>query len=183
MQQLGVADDLDEHSPELRCAAVDDAVAVLRVIAAAGRRGGVAVAVLGGHLAGSQVHLEHGRRRDHAAVRQRNVDELTHAGLFALTERGQNADRQVQAADDVTKGRTAANGVVLRPTGDAHYAGPCLRHRVVARTVSVRAGRAEAGDAAVDQAGVDLLELFIAKAELFHRAGAEILHQHVHGLD
>ena len=47
------------------------------------------------------------------------------------------------------------------------------------RAMPVRAGAAEAGQRAIDQAGVLLAQIVVAEAEPLHRAGREVLDQHV----
>ena len=89
-------------------------------------------------------------------VEQRQVDVLALAGAVAVRERGQHADGGVQAGEDV--GQRDADLLRARAllavgaAGDAHQPAHALDQEVVAGALRVRAGLAEAGDRAVDQA-------------------------------
>ena len=66
---------------------------------------------------------------------------------------------------------------------DAHHAAHRLQHGVVAGQAAQRAIGAEARDRAVDEARMPLRERVVAEAPLLHRAGQEILDQHVGALE
>ena len=63
--------------------------------------------------------------------------------------------------------------------GEVHDAAHALRHQVVAGARGIGAGLAEAGDRAIDQAGVFLAQAGIIETELGKPADLEILDQHV----
>ena len=63
--------------------------------------------------------------------------------------------------------------------GEAHDAAHRLGDEVEAAPVLVGPGAAEAGQRAVDQAGIVLAQILVAEAEALHRARREILDQHV----
>ncbi len=63
--------------------------------------------------------------------------------------------------------------------GDAHRAARGLRDHVEGERFLVWAALAEALDLAIDDAGVDLFQHVIAKAEALDRAGGEVLGEHV----
>src|SRR5690606_40055478 len=59
--------------------------------------------------------------------------------------------------------RSDFHGLTARAlTCDRHEAGHPLRHEVEASLIGQRAGAAEAGNLAVDQAGIDLLQRLVA---------------------
>ncbi len=63
--------------------------------------------------------------------------------------------------------------------GDRHQPAEALRDQVEAALVGPRTVAAEAGDRAVDEAGVGLGQHVVAEPQLLHRAGAVVLRQHV----
>lgn len=65
------------------------------------------------------------------------------------------------------------------PAGGAHQAAHGLADDVVARALGIGAVVAKAGNRAVDDGGVDFFQIFIAKAQLFHHAGAVVFQHNV----
>ncbi len=112
-------------------------------------------------------------------VQQRQVDVLARAGAVAVRERGQHADGGVQAGEDV--GERDAH--LLRPgplfalgaAGDAHQPAHALDQEVVAGALRVRAGLAEAGDRAVDEAGLHGQQAGVVEPVLLEAADLEVL--------
>ena len=102
-------------------------------------------------VVGSQVG-QHGDLR----VEQCHVDDLALAGGVAVAQRREDGDRGIHAGEEVGDGDAhllwAAAGQVVPLAGHAHQAAHALHGVVVAGAFSVRAGLAEAGDGAVDQA-------------------------------
>ena len=122
---------------------------------------------------------EHGDQR----IEQRQVEMLADAALGAMRKRGAYGDAGVHAGDQVGDRdprllRAAARPVVAL-AGDAHQAAHALDHEVVPRPLAPRPGMAEAGDRAIDEAGVDLLQLRVAEAVAIEVAEFEVLQQHV----
>jgi hypothetical protein len=72
-----------------------------------------------------------------------------------------------------------AAGQVIAFAGDAHQPAHALDHEVIAGAAGVRAGLAEAGDGAVDQARVELLQAFVVQAVLGQAAHLEVFNQDV----
>ena len=68
-------------------------------------------------------------------------------------------------------------------TGHRHQAAHALRDLIEARPVGVRAVLAEAGDAGIDQFGIDLRQRLVIDAEPLLHIGPEILDQHIGFLD
>ena len=98
---------------------------------------------------------------------------------LAVAERGQDGDRRVEAADHVGNGDPHLHRLAVRIAGDAHHPAHPLDQEVVAGLRRVRAGLAEAGDRAVDEAGEGGTEVGVGEAEAGHVADLEILDQHV----
>ena len=64
-------------------------------------------------------------------------------------------------------------------SGGAHEAAHALHDDVDSAAVAVGAGLTEPGGGGVDEPRVDLLEVFVAEAEAFHRSGREVLRKDV----
>ena len=122
---------------------------------------------------------EHRRER----IEEREVEMLAHAGLGAVRERRAHGDRRVHAGHDVgdrdARLLRPAAGQVVALAGDAHQPGHPLDHEVVAGPLAVRAGLAEAGDRAVDEPRVDLLQVVVAEPVAGEVAELVVLEQHV----
>jgi hypothetical protein len=109
----------------------------------------------------------------------RDVDALAEAAALDVAQRGQRADGGVErcrqiAEDAAHTQRRLASSAVHRP-----QAAGGLRGAVVCGAQRVRALMAVAADAGVDQPWIQRLEHRPAEAELVHRAGPEVLDQHV----
>ena len=105
------------------------------------------------------------------------------AGRAAFMQRHQDADRGIQPGAHVddrgAQPHRPGGGVAVH----AHEPGHRLQDRVVAGQSAQRTIAAEAGNAAMDQAGKPLRQhLVIAEAPFLHRAGLEVLDQHVGAL-
>ncbi len=74
-------------------------------------------------------------------------------------------------------------GRAFGAAGSGGKAGHGLQQKILARPVTIGAITAKACRDGVDEARIDRLQLFITEAELCHRAGPEILHHHIGGLD
>ena len=101
------------------------------------------------------------------------------ARLFALQQRGENAERAEQARAQVGDRNADAHGPLPRQAGDRHQPAHALRDLVEARPVAIGTVLAEAGDAGIDDALVDLFQQLVIDAETFLHVGTEILHHHV----
>ena len=124
----------------------------------------------------------------HLGVEQRHVDRLALAGAVAVAQRGEDRGHRVHAGEEIGDGdadllRPAARGVVgdlgARRAGDAHQAAHALDGVVVAGALAVRAGLAEAGDRAVDQARVAREQRRGVEAVPRQVADLEVLDKHV----
>src|SRR5439155_1293987 len=119
-------------------------------------------------------------------VEEREIELLPDTALLAVRKRGADRDRGVHPGDDVGDGNAGA----LRPAarrivglaGDAHHPAHALDHEVVAGALAVRAGLAEARDRAVDEARIDLLQVFVGKAVAREVAELVVLDEHVRDL-
>ena len=70
-----------------------------------------------------------------------------------------------------------------RLAGDAHEPGFGLYHRVVPRLIAPRPGLAEAGDRGIDHARPSGRDRLVAESQTVHRAGTEVLHEHVRPIE
>src|SRR5690606_20615896 len=114
------------------------------------------------------------------SVGHADVDESALPGLLALDHGGEDAHHGVGGAAgnignlDTHGGRAAVGAAaVAGTTGNGQVVD------VVAGPVFVGAGRAVAGDGAVDQCRVDGFQGFIPHAQAVHDAGAKLLHHDV----
>ena len=99
-----------------------------------------------------------------------------------MAQRRQDADGGVHASEQVGHChpdllRAAAEVVAL--AGDAHQPAHALDRVVVAGTLGVGAGLAEAGQTAVDQLRIDRLEAGVIQSVARHVADLEVLDEHL----
>ena len=142
----------------------------------AGRDAGrVVVAGLLGDLAGDQP--ARGLEVEHEDLRfeQRGMDPLPLARLLALDQRHQDRLRQQQAGAEIVDRDADPHRPLARQAGDRHQPAHALRDLVDPGPLRIGPGLAEAGDAAIDDARVDLLDRLVIDAEAEFHLGAEIL--------
>ena len=96
---------------------------------------------------------------------------------------GQTADGCVQRGDAVDYGHAGPDGGHVVVAGEHGDAGHGLADGVVADLVTVGAELTVGGDVDHDDAGVDLLQFFVAEAHLFDGAGPEVLDQNIGDCD
>ncbi len=178
-QPLGPAQHLRDPFPVLLVGAPDDDVAVL------GRKGLVRCrqhmrrAARARRLAGGEMDRRMPVQLLQSGLDQRGLDDLAASGLLLVLIGGQDADRRQDAGIDIGDRVACAQRRTAFLAGDAHQPGIALRDQVEAALVGGRAGAAIARDRAIDQAGIDLRQHVVAEPELFERALAEVLDQHV----
>jgi hypothetical protein len=123
---------------------------------------------------GDFVHLAEDRFVD------ADVDDLALAGRLAVAQRQQDADRAVEAGQVVTHGRGPRNHRSFAgETCEVRQTGKTVRDVREARPPAIRPGLSVARDPQHHQPGVGLAQLVPAESPFLHRAGAEILDQHV----
>ncbi len=146
------------------------------------RRGGGAVALARGRLAGGVALAQVDAEEVHHRLLLGDLHLLAHAGGLALDDGGEDADRGVQPRAGVGQ---AADGLGRRAVGRAGHAHGA-RHRLgdplEALVVRVRPAAAEALHGGRDQPRVERVQRLPAEAEPVHRARAHVLDQHVGGL-
>ena len=133
------------------------------------RRGGA-----GGKVNARLVSQERGRRVQHA-----DVHALSPPGADPCQQRHRNPLRGEHAADDVGDRDAESEGRTVGGAGDAHEPGLALNHRVVSRLRAARPRLAEPGDRAVHETRTPRRDRVVAKPQALHRAGTEVLDQHV----
>ena len=132
-----------------------------------------------GHFAGDQIIERLERQRADGGIDQRGVDIAAAAGVLAAGERGENADRGIDAGENIGDRHADPHRRPVRRAGHAHDAADALRHQIVAGARRRRPGLAEAGHRAIDQAGIVGGEALVIEAEFGEPADLEILDQHV----
>jgi hypothetical protein len=99
--------------------------------------------------------------------------------LLALEQRHQDAERAEQARAEIGDRDADPHRALSGQAGDRHQSAHALRDLVEARSVGVRSGLPETGNAGIDQLGIDLAQLRVVDAEPAFHVRAEILHHHV----
>jgi hypothetical protein len=138
---------------------------------------------LAGHLAierhARALEIHHVDHR----LQERGLHPLALAGRLALEQRHGHPIGREDAAAEVGDRDADAKRAVARDAGDRHQPAHALRDLVESGPARVGAGLAEARDARVDQARIDLRERLVVDAEAVLHVGTEVLQQHVGLLD
>src|SRR4029077_14193609 len=104
---------------------------------------------------------------------------LALAGALALDEGNEDPLGEEDARAQVGDGNAHAHRPLARNARDGHETAHALRDLVDAGTVAIRAALTEAGDAAVDEARVDLVKGLVVDTEAALDVGPVVLHHHV----
>ena len=104
-------------------------------------------------------------------------------GFLAFEQRDQDAERREQPGAEIGDRNADAHRPLPRQAGDRHQPAHALRDLIEARPVGIGAVLAEAGNAGIDDARIDLGERLVVDAEPLLHVGAEILHHDVGLLD
>ncbi len=144
-----------------------------------GAAGRVIVAFLAGDVAVVQIARRLEIHHGDLGMQQRGVDPLALAGLFAFQQRGQDAQRGIQAGAGIGDRQAGAHRPLAGQAGDRHQSAHALDDLVEARPARVGAGLAESGDAGEDQPGVDPAQRFIVDAQPLLDVRAPVLDHHV----
>ena len=95
-------------------------------------------------------------------------------------------NRRVHSGHDVddrhTRTLRTAARLVVAFTGHTHEAAHALDHEVVTWLLAIRAGLPKTCDRAVDNLGIDLLQILVAEAVAVQIAGLVVLEDHVSSL-
>ena len=148
-----------------------------------GRQRGIRRAHLRRQLAVGQIVADEGVQERHLALHHRHIHLLSATGFFLHAQRRHDAERGIQPRCQIGDGDAAAHAASARLAGDADHAAFGLQYQIERRAVFIRPGLAEAGDRAVDDAGVAGLGFFVIEAEFFQRADAKIFNHHIATLD
>ena len=177
--ELRLSHQVGQLDKEAVVAAGDDQLAVGAGEGVVGITGLVAVADALGDTPGGQIDLVDDLQTGHGGVHQRHIHLLAQAGLPGVEEGGQHTDTHRQAAQYIRHGGAGAGRAGVGPAGGAHQAAHSLADDVIAAPAAVRPVVPEAGDTAVDNLGVNLLEGLIAQPQPLHHAGPEVLQHHI----
>ena len=112
-------------------------------------------------------------------LQQRGLHPLAFARNLALQQRGEDAHGAEQAGGEIGDGNADPHRPFAGRAGDRHQPAHALRDLIEAGPLVIGAVLAEAGDAAIDDARIDLLHALIVDAELGLDVGTEILDHHV----
>mmetsp|Transcript_85109 Transcript_85109/g.268448 ORF Transcript_85109/g.268448 Transcript_85109/m.268448 type:complete len:541 (+) Transcript_85109:417-2039(+) len=116
-------------------------------------------------------------QQGHGDVQHRDVDVLPHTSFRLVAQGGQDTNDGMETGCKVEHREAHLHRLTVGHAGDAHGAAHGLDEHIIGGPVLVGARLAEARDAAVDQAGVLLLQLLVAEPILAQRAGLEVLYQ------
>ena len=116
-------------------------------------------------------------------LQERRGDPLSFAGNFAFEQRGEDAHGAEQAGGKIGHRNAGAHRPLARQAGDRHHPAHALRDLVEARPVAIGPVLAETGNAAENNALIDLLQALVIDAETVLYVGTEILHHDVGFLD
>src|SRR5271167_3465621 len=136
-----------------------------------------------GRLAGIEVDARRPAQGADDRFQQRGLDALPAASAMTRFECEQDTLRRIDATQQIADGDADAGGATRGGAGHTHQAGEALRNLVEARVVAHRTGRAEARNAACDDARVARRNLFVAEADRFHHARPEVVDDNVGAVD
>ncbi|MNT17591.1 hypothetical protein D3C72_1527470 [compost metagenome] len=133
--------------------------------------------------AGSQVvHRLVGQASD-LNVEQGHIDMLATAIMVTMGEGGQNRHGGVQPGEDIGQCHTDLHRsgafLTFRAPGQAHQPTQPLDHEVIACTLGIRPGLAEAGNRAIDKLRIDSLQAFIVQTVSSQATHLEVLDDHI----
>ena len=114
-------------------------------------------------------------QHEYLRLQQRGLDPLALAGDLAFQERRENANRAEQPRREVCDGNADPHRTRARGAGDRHQPAHALRDLIETGTLVVGAILAEPGDAAIDNARIDLPYALVVDAKLRLHVGAEVL--------
>ena len=182
-RQVRLAEHLAQPSPQPAGGGRDVEEPVGGAVRAHRAAGGMVVALLRWHLAVDRpAHRLEVEEREHR-FEQRHLHPLPQSAAVALAQCEEDADRQLVAGGHVRHGDAGAHRPLTRLAGDAHHPGDTLDDLVDGTLVARRSGLAVAGDAPVDQAGVDRRQRGVVDAERGLHRGTVVLHDDVGVLD
>ncbi len=136
-----------------------------------------------GSLAGFEINSRRPGQDADDGFEQRSLDALAAAVAMARLECEQDALRRKNSGEQIADGDADAGRPAFDGSGHAHQARHPLRDLIEAREIAQRPGRTEARDGAGDDARVAQRERFVVKPERLHDAGAEVVDDHVGGVD
>ena len=151
-------------------------------IGVVGHDGGMGIAPARRHIAVGEAGDALVDQPGDLGVEQGDVEMLALAGGAAVMQRGEDGVGGIHAAHhvgdaDAGLGRLAA--FRIRPAGERHQPAHPLDEKVVAGPVRIGAVLAEAGDRAIDEAGIFRRQRLVAEPAASKVADLEILHQHI----
>src|SRR5262245_12099191 len=137
------------------------------------------VAETTGPLTGHEIVARDIRQPGDLGVKEGNINGLTMSAADAGEKSSLDGIGGKQTGSDVNDGNPHLHGLAVRLAGYAHHAAAPLDDEIVARQLTVRPRLAVTGNRAVDEAGVQCLELVVPQAEFRQLADLEVLDQHV----
>ncbi|GBD11275.1 hypothetical protein HRbin23_00930 [bacterium HR23] len=114
-----------------------------------------------------------------ARLKERHIQVLPLAGLLAINVSGKDALGSVEASHQVADGHPYFHRGTFRGAGYGHQTAHPLGDKVIPAPVGIRAGLPKSRDGAVDDVRLYLAHRLVVQAQVFHGAGAVVLHHHI----
>ena len=112
-------------------------------------------------------------------LQERSLHPLALAGDVAFQQRGEDAERAKQPGGEIGDRDADPHRALAGRAGDRHQPAHALGDLIEARPLVIGPVLPEPGDAAVDDARIDLAQALVVDAELAFDVGAEVLDHHV----
>ena len=173
-QRFGT-DGAAEALPDGAACGCDIDMAVARLEHAGWNAGRVVVARLRRHLAVVEPSRRLEIQHEYLGLQQRRRDLLALAGLFALEQGDENAERAENARRQVRNRNARAHRPASRLSRDRHEAAQALRDLVETGPVRVGPVLAKTGNARIDQPRIELAQCRIVDAEAPLHVGPVVL--------
>ena len=111
----------------------------------------------------------------YTGLEQRHVEVLPYAAALSLPQRGQDAERDIEAAHQIADRHADLRRRPIGRARDAHQAAARLGHDVETRSIRERTVLTEPRRRGVNDPRVHGADVVVGQAERAHRAGAQIL--------
>ena len=180
--QLGLAHGFNEPAPVPFANANHGHMAILGPIDVVGCQARPRMPIAGARplLAAEVVGAQRRGQRRKDRILHGDVDDGALAGSLAPVERTDDGGVEMHPAEEVAQRRAGFERRRILKSSNAHDAGHGLNGDVHAQVVPVRTDGAVAGAGGIDQLRIVLTQGRCADAVAVHRAGREVLQNHIH---
>ena len=179
LDQIGLADDLAQLGEVVVAGYRDNHMGIFTAVNIKRSTERMAGTHAGGMHAANGVPHHVGLDEGEHAVQHRNIHILPLSGPFPVIQCQQDTCHRIQAGTDVTQRAAHTSRRSIGITGNAHHAGHSLCYNIIGRQIPHGAVLSKAGNRTVNNLRIDLLELLIRVAQLFHDSRLKVLHHDV----